>query len=70
MKVFCALNLRNYARMDLRVRGNEPYFLDVNSLPMLTPNCSDIVKMAQAAGLTYEELILEIFNDAVKSDVR
>ncbi|KAF2958435.1 D-alanine--D-alanine ligase [Thermotoga sp. Ku-13t] len=70
MKAFCALNLRNYARMDLRLKGNEPYFLEVNSLPMLTPNYSDVVKMAQAAGLSYEELILEIFNDAVKTAVR
>ncbi|WP_448522458.1 D-alanine--D-alanine ligase family protein [Pseudothermotoga sp.] len=62
---FKALNLRNYTRMDLRVRGNEVYFLDVNSLPMLTPNYSDIVKMAEAAKLSYEELILKIFDDAV-----
>lgn len=70
MKAFIALNLRNYAHMDLRVKGNKPYFLVVNSLPMLTQNYSDIVKMAQAAGLRYEELILEIFNDTVKSSGR
>ncbi|HBT39384.1 MAG: D-alanine--D-alanine ligase [Thermotoga sp. 50_1627] len=63
---FKALNLRNYTRMDLRVRGDEVYFLDVNSLPMLTPNYSDIVKMAEAAKLSYEELILKIFNDALR----
>lgn len=66
-EAFKALHLRNYARMDLRVRGEEVYFLEVNSLPMLTPNYSDIVKMAEAAGLSYEQLIMEIFNDALKN---
>ncbi len=67
LKAFKSLNLRNYARMDLRVKENQPYFLEVNSLPMLTPNYSDIVKMAQAGGLSYNDLILQIFKDSIKS---
>ncbi|HEY8542290.1 MAG TPA: ATP-grasp domain-containing protein [Pseudothermotoga sp.] len=66
LKAFEVLGLRNYARMDLRVKENDIYFLEVNSLPMLTPNYSDIIKMAQAAGYSYDDLILKIFEDALR----
>lgn len=66
LKAFKVLGLRNYARMDLRVKGNDIYFLEVNSLPMLTPGYSDIIKMAQAAGYSYDEMILKIFEDALR----
>jgi len=67
LTAFKALRLRNYARMDLRVRDGQIYFLEVNSLPMLTPGYSDIVKMAEAAGYTYEDLIMKIFMDAIEN---
>lgn len=60
LKAFNSLGLKNYARMDLRMQGNDIFFLEVNSLPMLTPDYSDIVKMASAAGYSYEDLILKI----------
>lgn len=63
-KIFKILHLKNYARMDLRVKQDQHYFLEVNSLPMLTPGYSDIVKMAETAGLSYEDLILKILRDA------
>lgn len=66
LKSFKVLGLRNYARMDLRVKDGKIYFLEANSLPMLTPNYSDIIKMAQAAGYTYDEFILTIFEDALR----
>uniref|UniRef100_A0A7V4KD79 ATP-grasp domain-containing protein n=1 Tax=Fervidobacterium pennivorans TaxID=93466 RepID=A0A7V4KD79_FERPE len=66
LKAFHALGLRNYARMDLRLKGDKVYFIEVNSLPMLTPKYSDITKMAEAAGWSYEELIFAIFNDAIR----
>jgi len=65
-RAFKVLGLRNYARMDLRVKGDQIYFLEVNSLPMLTPNYSDIIKMAETAGYSYEELIMNILDDALK----
>lgn len=64
-KIFKILHLKNYARMDLRVKQDQHYFLEVNSLPMLTPGYSDIVKMAEVAGLSYEDLILKILEDAL-----
>ncbi|AEH51563.1 D-alanine--D-alanine ligase family protein [Pseudothermotoga thermarum] len=64
-RAFEALRLKNYARMDLRLKDDEIYFLEVNSLPMLTPGYSDIIKMAEATGYSYDELILKIFEDGV-----
>ncbi|HCF38103.1 MAG TPA: D-alanine--D-alanine ligase, partial [Thermosipho africanus] len=49
-----------YARMDVRIRDDEIYFLEVNSAPQLVPVYSDITKMAKAAGYEYDDLILKI----------
>ncbi|ABR29958.1 D-alanine--D-alanine ligase [Thermosipho melanesiensis] len=59
-KLFRVLNLRDYARMDLRIKGGEIYFLEVNSMPQLVPVYSDITKMAKAAGCDYDKLVLKI----------
>jgi D-alanine-D-alanine ligase len=59
-KLFRVLNLRDYARMDVRIRDDEIYFLEVNSAPQLVPVYSDITKMAKAAGYEYDDLILKI----------
>ncbi|MDI3473650.1 MAG: D-alanine-D-alanine ligase [Thermotogaceae bacterium] len=66
MKIFKILNLRDYARMDLRVKNDEIYFLEVNSMPMLIPVYSDILKMANAKGFSYDEFIIKIFETACK----
>ncbi len=63
-KVFKVLGLRDYARIDIRIKGKSYYILDVNSLPLLVPGYSDIIKMAEAAGLKYDDLVLEIVMSA------
>lgn len=65
-KLFKALSLRDYARMDVRIRENEIFFIEVNSLPQLVPVYSDITKMAKAAGMEYDDLILKILERAIK----
>ncbi|MDK2886235.1 MAG: D-alanine-D-alanine ligase [Thermosipho sp. (in: thermotogales)] len=65
-KLFKVLSLKDYARMDVRIRGNEVYFIEVNSLPQLVPVYSDITKMAKAAGYEYDDLILKILEHAIK----
>lgn len=62
---FKALGLRDYARMDVRLRGEEFFFIDVNSMPQLVPGYSDLPKMAAVAGYSYENLIEQIMETAM-----
>lgn len=58
---FWALDCRDVARIDLRmdVQGRI-YVIEVNPLPGLTPNYSDLVLISRAAGLDYDQLMAEI----------
>lgn len=66
-QVFAALGCRDYARMDFRLdeKGN-PFFLECNPLPGLTPNFSDLVVLAAAAGFDYRMLIAEMLAPALR----
>ncbi|HET9620663.1 MAG TPA: ATP-grasp domain-containing protein [Kofleriaceae bacterium] len=58
---FWALDCRDVARVDLRMDADgRIYVLEVNPLPGLTPGYSDLVLIAQAAGMEYDQLIAEI----------
>lgn len=61
-----ALGIRDVGRVDIRVsKKGVPYFLECNTLPNLSR--LDIFPLAAAAaGFSYEEVILKIFNAAVK----
>ncbi len=49
------------SRLDIRLdAAGEPRLLEINSLPGLSPGFSDLCVIAQAEGLTYQDLILEI----------
>lgn len=57
-KAFRALELRDYARVDVRLdRFNKPYFIEINTLPGLEPGYSDFPKMAEKSGISYDDLI-------------
>jgi D-alanine-D-alanine ligase len=64
-QAFDALGCRDVARVDVRVRGDKAYIIEINSLPGLKPEYSDLPKMALVAGLSYEDLILKILNVAI-----
>ena len=55
------LSALDISRTDIRLdeEGN-PRLLEINTLPGLTPNYSDLCLQAQAEGIRYEDLILEI----------
>jgi D-alanine-D-alanine ligase len=57
---FHALGCRDLARVDFRVRHGEPYFLEINPLPGLNPDNSDLVIMTRMQGIPYEVLIQRI----------
>lgn len=66
IKAFKALNLRDYTRMDTRIKEGKYYILEVNSLPLLVPGYSDILKMAEKANYSYDDFVLKIFEIAQK----
>jgi D-alanine-D-alanine ligase len=63
---FRALGCRDIARIDFRVRDGIPYFLEVNPLPGLNPDDSDLVIMAGLVGWSYERLVSTIVNEALR----
>jgi D-alanine-D-alanine ligase len=66
-ETFTALDCRDVARIDLRMnREGQVYVLEVNPLPGLTPDYSDLVLISKAAGITYRTLIGEILAGSLK----
>ncbi len=64
---FMALGCRDVARMDFRMdEKGRFYFLECNPLPGLTPGWSDLVLIAQGAGMDYRTLIGEILAGAIR----
>ncbi len=58
---FWALDCRDVARVDMRMdEDGRIYVLEVNPLPGLTPDYSDLVLIAKASGMEYDQLIAEI----------
>ena len=58
---FMALGCRDVARIDFRMDDKgRIYFIECNPLPGLTPGWSDLVLIAQGAGMDYRTLIGEI----------
>ncbi len=64
---FAALGCRDVARIDFRMdMEGRLYFIETNPLPGLTPGWSDLVLIAQAAGIDYRALIGEILSFAIR----
>lgn len=64
---FAALGCRDVARVDLRLASNgKVYVIEVNPLPGLTPDYSDLCLIASGASLDYRTLIGEILSGAIK----
>jgi D-alanine-D-alanine ligase len=59
VQAYRAVRGRDYARIDVRLRDDQPYVVDVNPNPDI--NCESAVTMsAQRAGLTYAEFIVRL----------
>jgi D-alanine-D-alanine ligase len=66
-ETFLALDCRDVARVDLRMDGRgQVYVIEANPLPGLTPDYSDLVLIAKAAGMDYRTLIAEILTGGLK----
>jgi D-alanine-D-alanine ligase len=61
LKAYKALYCSDFSRVDMIVEGNTPWVHDLNTIPGLT-DLSDLPAQAQADGISYDELILEILS--------
>ncbi len=59
------LGCRDLARIDFRLRGDEPFFIEANPLPGLAPVTSDLVILAAGYGISHVQLIGRIFDAAL-----
>ena len=66
LTVFEALGCRDVARIDFRIRDGVPYFIEINPLPGLNPESSDLVIMANLLGYSHADLIQRIIESAAK----
>jgi D-alanine-D-alanine ligase len=58
---FKEFGCRDIARIDFRISEySQPYLLEINPLPGLSPEYADIAIMAEKIGLSYESLITKI----------
>lgn len=66
-RVFQALRLKNYARMDFMMNEEEEIFcLEANTLPGMTPT-SLLPQEARAAGMDFDQLCEKIMESALKA---
>lgn len=66
LAAYRVLGCRDVARVDFRLRDGVPYFLEVNPLPGLNPQSSDLVIMARLQGRTHAELVEAVFRAACR----
>jgi len=65
LRAHTSLNCFDISRVDIRLdHGNVPYVLEVNPLPGLDPDESNITIMTRTLGIPYEELINGIIKNA------
>ncbi len=65
LSAFAAVGCRGYARVDMMVdEQGGPWFIEVNTLPGMT-DTSDLPAQAEAAGISYEDLVETILLTAV-----
>jgi D-alanine-D-alanine ligase len=70
LSAYKALGCRDVSRLDFRLRKGVPYFLEVNPLPGLNPDYSDLVILARGVGWGYERLIETILQEAIDRQAR
>jgi D-alanine-D-alanine ligase len=66
LTAYRVLGCRDVSRIDFRLRDGRPYFLEVNPLPGLNPESSDLCIMAGLCGWTFAQLVTSIWDAAVQ----
>lgn len=68
LRACSALGVRDYARVDFRVRGEEVFVLEVNPNPCINPSSSGFVRSASVAGLDYSQVVKRIMDSALERE--
>ena len=66
VRAFRALECRDVARVDFRMDGETPLFLEINPLPGLSPAYGDLPILARGHGLSYGEFMGRILDAGLK----
>jgi D-alanine-D-alanine ligase len=66
LKAYQVLGCRDVSRVDFRLRDGVPYFLEINPLPGLNPETSDLVILGRLSGWSYPQLIRTILEAALQ----
>jgi D-alanine-D-alanine ligase len=66
LKSYKVLGCRDVSRVDFRLRRGVPYFLELNPLPGINPESSDLVLLSQGMGWSYSQLVGRIFMAACR----
>jgi len=59
LRAYKVLYCRDYARIDIRLKGNVPYVIEANANPDISPEAG-FVRSLRAAGIPFEEFVKEI----------
>jgi len=63
VKAFETAGCKGVSRIDFMMKDNIPYLLEINTSPGMT-DMSDLPAQAKAMGISYDELVLTILNNA------
>jgi D-alanine-D-alanine ligase len=66
LKAYEIFGCRDVSRVDFRLRRGVPYFLELNPLPGINPESSDLVIMTDLLGWPYHRLVGSIFTAACR----
>ena len=69
LRIFKLMQCSGYARVDFRYDGINFYFLEVNTLPGMTP-LSLTPMAAQNVGLTFPDLLLNIIDSTLRKEIK
>lgn len=59
LKTYKAIECADFGRVDMRIRENEPYVFEINTIPGMT-EISDLPAQAKAEDISYEDLVEKI----------
>jgi D-alanine-D-alanine ligase len=66
-KIYKILECRDFSRIDFRMdEQGEIYFIEINPIPGLAANYSDYPMIAEFNGISYDELVIMVLNNALK----